>query len=86
MIAWQLPFLPSHRNNHFTVTNLLDLFNQVTPYCIVDLSKKLVYVNWFLSSNMIALQLSVLPFHYSYIPRSHIFQTLIYNLMSQSNF
>jgi Zn finger protein HypA/HybF involved in hydrogenase expression len=29
------------RINHFTVNNLLDLFNQVTPWCIVDFIKEI---------------------------------------------
>ena len=32
--------------NHFTITNLLDLFNKVTPRCIIDFIKEIGFYLW----------------------------------------
>jgi hypothetical protein len=59
------------RKNHFTVTNLLDLFNQVTPRCIVDFIKEIgFFVDYdsltsivFTASPFVYTALTHLPYH-----------------------
>ena len=50
------------RANHFTVTNLLDLFNQVTPRCIIDFIKEIGFYHRIWSSIFTSTVFIVLPF------------------------
>ena len=77
-VLLRCPTWNSIRANHFTVTNLLDLFSKVTSHCIIDFIKEIGFYRWIWlpsSSTFIVFIICVtfLFTVYAQIPNYHIF-------------